>query len=150
MASHWAVKVSSAVISTFAILSSCILFTNAADTAQVTGTPSASQGTGTDTRFTTYIPLTETFSAPTECADAYMTTRGVMMAYGVGYGVSVDPNLVCAPGQMTTFWDQTRLNGGGVSHTVISAGPVVCPSDWSTVTSTVKDSSSTEADCCPP
>ncbi|KAI9703951.1 MAG: hypothetical protein M1820_005733 [Bogoriella megaspora] len=72
------------------------------------------------------------------------------MAYGVGYGVSVDTDLACAPGEMITYWDQTNL---GVSRTVISAGPVAgdvltyatsttesasVPSEWSMTTETIE------------
>ena len=106
--------------------------------------------TGSDGNFTSYIPLTTTFTAPASCTSLFWDSGPSLQAFAPGYGLSIDLDAQCVPPAMTTFWNQGLLfPGGSRQHTVISAGPVVCPKGWTTADRSTSDSISVQINCCP-
>ncbi|KAI9662259.1 MAG: hypothetical protein M1821_008426 [Bathelium mastoideum] len=106
--------------------------------------------TGPDGNFTSYIPLTTTFTPPASCTSLFWDSGPSLQAFAPGYGLSIDLNAQCVPPAMTTFWEQGLLFPGGArQHTVISAGPVVCPKGWTTADRSTSDSTSVQINCCP-
>ncbi|KAB8234047.1 uncharacterized protein BDW43DRAFT_66959 [Aspergillus alliaceus] len=98
---------------------------------------------------TSFIPLTTAWPASSGCASYFRLNGPSLMAYDPGYGLEINTDVICGPPALTTWWEQGRLGGGGPYHTAVSIGPLTCPEDFSTVVSSVKDSSSTLAMCCP-
>ena len=67
------------------------------------------------------VPFIERLPKPilVSCSDT-------LAAWDPGYGISVDTKVKCVPSAETTWWDQFRL--GLNSLTVVSLGPITCPS----------------------
>ncbi|KAL9088718.1 MAG: hypothetical protein Q9165_006027 [Trypethelium subeluteriae] len=106
--------------------------------------------TGSDGNFTSYIPLTTTFTPPASCSSLFWDSGPSLQAFAPGYGLSIDLDVQCVPPAMTTFWNQELLFPGGAhQHTVISAGPIVCPKGWTTADQSTSDSISVQINCCP-
>lgn len=99
---------------------------------------------------TSYIPLTTVFSAPSYCAGMFRQDGPGYMAYDPGYGIDINRDIICQPPAVTTWWEQGALGDAASDHTAVSLGPMTCPHGWSTVATSVKDSVSTAAMCCPP
>lgn len=99
---------------------------------------------------TTWLELLP-YTALATCKSKFRLNGVTLMAFDPGYGLDAEPDVICAPPEVTTWWEQTRLgNADEMSHTVLSLGPMTCPRDWVTVASSVKDQISTLAMCCPP
>ncbi|KAI0016764.1 hypothetical protein F4780DRAFT_661830 [Xylariomycetidae sp. FL0641] len=99
---------------------------------------------------TSFLPLTTTYTPSPSCSGVYRLNGPSLVAFDPGYGVDIDPSVQCAPPVMTTWWEQGRFgNGDQEGHTAVSIGPLICPDEWSTVASSVKDKTSTLAMCCP-
>ena len=97
---------------------------------------------------TSWIPLESAFPARQECTDKLWNYVGDIIAgWDPGYGVSANFDVTCHPKGVTTWWLQERL--GSNSDTVVSLGPVTCPEDYTTATTSAKDISSTLIACCP-
>ncbi|KAH8894374.1 hypothetical protein GQ53DRAFT_763114 [Thozetella sp. PMI_491] len=71
-----------------------------------------------------------------------------LVAWDPGYGLSVEPSLVCHPPQVTSWWDADRM-GVNTKATAYSLGPVVCPVAYSTVSISENGAGSTMVACCP-
>ncbi|KAF3908193.1 hypothetical protein AA313_de0202252 [Arthrobotrys entomopaga] len=98
---------------------------------------------------TSWIPIGSASPSSSGCESLYWSyVQSTLAAWDPGYGISVDSNARCVPPAVTTWWDQGRL--GGNSLTVISLGPITCPSAYATVTTTIENQSSTFVACCPP
>ncbi|KGO75606.1 hypothetical protein PITC_050360 [Penicillium italicum] len=98
---------------------------------------------------TSYVPLTTTWTPPSECYTKYRLDGPSLMAFDPAYGLDVETGLVCGPPAMTTWWEQGLLGDHGSYATRISIGPMSCPDNWSTLASSTKDSSSILQMCCP-
>ena len=99
---------------------------------------------------TSWIPLTTVFIPSASCSDEFRLNGPSLVAFDPGYGLDINPNVVCAPPAVTTWWEQGRLGqGDDPGHTAASLGPLTCPDAWKTVVSSIKDHSSTLAMCCP-
>ncbi|KAN0104457.1 hypothetical protein V8E51_010202 [Hyaloscypha variabilis] len=128
---------------------------------------------------TAWIPLTTDFSWSSACTGQFRLDGPSLMAFDPGYGLEVDTNVICQAPAVTSgfllsncsirsssllswsysvkhvivsgWWEQAKL---GVAtkegHTAASLQPMVCPVDFSTLASSVKDLSSTLGLCCPP
>ncbi|KAI0595169.1 hypothetical protein F4775DRAFT_570407 [Biscogniauxia sp. FL1348] len=100
---------------------------------------------------TSFIPLTTTFTPTAGCTDFFRLNGASLVAFDPGYGLDIDSNVRCLPSAVTTWWEQGRFgDASDGAHTAVSIGPLTCPDKWPTVASSVKDSSSTLAMCCPP
>jgi hypothetical protein len=101
---------------------------------------------------TSWIPLTAVFTPPPGCESTFRLIgdpgSGVLMAFDPGYGLDVDTAVKCAPSAVTTWWEHGRL--GENEKTRVSIQPLTCPYLWTTVATMVRDSSTTQAMCCPP
>ncbi|KAK6541153.1 hypothetical protein TWF694_008524 [Orbilia ellipsospora] len=98
---------------------------------------------------TSWVPIGTAFPSSRGCESLFWSVvANTLAAWDPGYGISVDSNTRCVPPAATTWWDQDRL--GANSLTVISIGPITCPSAYSTVTTSVENESSTFVACCPP
>ncbi|KPM41817.1 hypothetical protein AK830_g4751 [Neonectria ditissima] len=99
---------------------------------------------------TTWIGLTTVYTASAECRSQYRLNGPSLVAFDPGYGLDIDPSIICAPPAMTTWWEQGRLGrANDQDNTVVSLGPMTCPKDWITVVTSVQDEISTLAMCCP-
>lgn len=98
---------------------------------------------------TSYIPLATSWSASEGCSSSFRFNGPSLMAFDPAYGIDVNTNAVCNPPAVTTWWNQGNLGGGGSEHTIASIGPLTCPGGFSTVVTSVKDTISTKAMCCP-
>lgn len=99
---------------------------------------------------TSWVPLTTEFTASSSCSTEYRLNGPSLVAYDPGYGLDIDPDVICAPPAVTTWWEQGRLGRGNEDgHTAASLGPMTCPDGWATVVTSRKDQSSTLAMCCP-
>jgi len=96
-----------------------------------------------------YIPLTTTFTPTQGCSRLFRLNGPSLVAYDPGYGLDIDKRVVCQPSAVTSWWEQARLGVGDTDHTAVSLGPLICPDQWATVASSVKDESSTLHMCCP-
>ena len=97
---------------------------------------------------TSWIPVGTTFPSPSGCESLYWSVVVDRLAvWDPGYGISVDTNVKCLPPAATTWWDQDRL--GVDTATVVSLGPITCPSDYTTVTTMIQNQFSTFVACCP-
>lgn len=103
-----------------------------------------------DGTVTSFIPLTTTWTPSAGCETKYRLDGPSLMAFDPGYGLDVETGVICDPPAMTTWWEQGLLGGGGLYETAVSIGPLVCPSGWTTVAESTKDTTSTAAMCCPP
>ncbi|KAK8088163.1 hypothetical protein PG997_003124 [Apiospora hydei] len=113
--------------------------------------PPATDAAGTVTIF---VPLTTTFTAASSCSTLFRQNGPSLVAYDPGYGLDIHTRAgggKCAPGAVTTWWEQARLgfNDDDGHHTAASLGPLTCPDGWSTLASSRKDAQSTVAMCCP-
>ncbi|KAH8763293.1 hypothetical protein F5883DRAFT_463466 [Diaporthe sp. PMI_573] len=99
---------------------------------------------------TSYIPLKTVFAPPESCTSIFRQNGSSYVAYDPGYGLDINSNVICQPPAVTTWWNQADLGNAVSDHTVVSIGPLSCPSSWNTVATSVKDVSSTAAMCCPP
>jgi hypothetical protein len=98
---------------------------------------------------TSWIPVGTAFPSSSGCESLYWSfVPNTLAAWDPGYGISVDTNVKCVPPAETTWWDQNRL--GVNSLTIVSLGPITCPSAYTTVTTTIENQSSTFVACCPP
>ncbi|POS68712.1 hypothetical protein DHEL01_v212894 [Diaporthe helianthi] len=118
-------------------------------TASATGiyrSPDSSSGT-----ITSWIPFATTYSPhpEDECASAFWqwNQSSQLVAWDPGYGISVNQNLRCVPEAVTTWWLQGLL--GPNTETVVSIGPLTCPSAFSQVATHVEDETRTRVACCP-
>ena len=99
---------------------------------------------------TSWVPLMATFTPSIGCESKFRLNGPSLVAYDPGYGLDIDPKVKCAPPAVTTWWEQGRLGkGNDAGHTAASLGPMTCPNAWSTVATSVRDTS-TLAMCCPP
>ena len=97
---------------------------------------------------TSWIPIITTFASPSGCESLYWSyVIGTLAVWDPGYGISVDTHIKCHPRAATSWWDQGRL--GVDSATVVSLGPITCPSDYTTVTTMIQNQFSTFVACCP-
>ncbi|OMP83029.1 hypothetical protein BK809_0001221 [Diplodia seriata] len=103
-----------------------------------------------DGEVTSWIPLTAAFTPTEGCESAFRLNGPSLVAFDPGYGLDIDQRVKCAPSAVTTWWEQGRLGVGPSEHTAVSIQPLTCPHEWSTVASSIKDGSSTQAMCCPP
>lgn len=103
----------------------------------------------TDGTVTSFIPLTTAWPSSSGCASIFRLNGPSLVAYDPGYGLDIDTDVMCAPPAVTTWWEQGHLFGGGSRHTAVSIGPLTCPEDFTTATSSIRDGSSTLAMCCP-
>ncbi|KAK7951214.1 uncharacterized protein PG986_006942 [Apiospora aurea] len=92
--------------------------------------------------------------SPMPCSTLFRQNGPSLVAYDPGYGLDIDTRAgggKCAPGAVTTCWEQARLgfNDDDGHHTAASLGPLTCPDGWSTLASSRKDAQSTVAMCCP-
>jgi hypothetical protein len=100
---------------------------------------------------TSWIPLTTSFASVSGCSNSYMLEGPSLVAFDPGYGLSINSDATCQPSAVTTWWKQARLGGGsGSGHTAVSILPLTCPDGWSTVATSISDSTTTQAMCCPP
>ncbi|KAJ5918617.1 hypothetical protein N7466_010609 [Penicillium verhagenii] len=97
---------------------------------------------------TSFLPLATVYTFPGSCSTKYRLDRPSLMAFDPAYGIDVQTGVDCGPAAVTTWWNSPDVTNGGYK-TVVSIGPVKCPSDWSTVASSTKDSTSTALMCCP-
>lgn len=97
---------------------------------------------------TSWTPVTTEFTAPSECSSLKLANNPQLYAaWDPGYGVSVDTRYTCHPKAVTTWWLANKL--GDNPATVVSLGPISCPSEYQTAQSSVKDATSTMVYCCP-
>ncbi|KAK8055337.1 hypothetical protein PG993_000564 [Apiospora rasikravindrae] len=113
--------------------------------------PPATDDEGT---VTVFVPLTTTFTAAPSCSTLFRQNGPSLVAYDPGYGLDIDTRAgggKCAPGAVTTWWEQARLgfNDDDGHHTAASLEPLTCPDGWLTLASSQKDAQSTVAMCCP-
>ncbi|OJJ42572.1 hypothetical protein ASPZODRAFT_2119698 [Penicilliopsis zonata CBS 506.65] len=88
---------------------------------------------------TFWLPISEWKYVPTS-----------LVAWDPGYGIWVQPGLLCQPPQMTSWWDANHILSQVDLHaTQLSIGPVVCPDAYTTATTSVNEASSTLVACCP-
>lgn len=100
---------------------------------------------------TLWIELSTTYTAAESCKTKFRLNGYDLVAFDPGYGLDIDPNVVCAPAAVTTWWEQGRVGrANDQGNSIISLGPMVCPNDWKTVATSVKSKISTLAMCCPP
>ncbi|TDZ40486.1 hypothetical protein C8035_v004146 [Colletotrichum spinosum] len=100
---------------------------------------------------TSFIALPTPSTPPSSCSTVFRLNGVSLVAYDPGFGIDIDTRVRCAPGAVTTWWEQGRLGlNDGQGHTAVSIGPLACPDRRSTVASSVKDDTSTLAMCCPP
>ncbi|OJD30143.1 lpxtg-domain-containing protein [Diplodia corticola] len=102
-----------------------------------------------DGEVTSWIPLTAAFTPTAGCESSFRLNGPSLVAFDPGYGLDIDQRVKCAPSAVTTWWEQGRLEGGPSEHTAVSIQPLTCPDHWSTVVTSIKDESSTQAMCCP-
>ncbi|KIM95363.1 hypothetical protein OIDMADRAFT_34127 [Oidiodendron maius Zn] len=107
------------------------------------GIPTANTAAGTTTT-TSFLPLTTAWSAPSICTTVFLGGDWWNIN-DPQYGLWVDPGVLCLPPAATTWWDQTWASN---SLTTWSLGPVVCPQAYSTVMTSMQDTSTFIA-CCP-
>ncbi|KAI1409709.1 hypothetical protein F5Y13DRAFT_203117 [Hypoxylon sp. FL1857] len=98
---------------------------------------------------TSFVPLTTIFTPSDGCSGYFRQNGPSLVAFDPGYGLDIDPDVRCLPSAVTTWWEQGRLGGDSGGHTAISLGPLVCPYEWQTVVTSIEDTSSTLAMCCP-
>lgn len=103
-----------------------------------------------DGSVTSYVPLTTVYTPPSSCSTIFRQDGPSYVAYDPGYGLEISSNTICQPPAVTTWWEQKALGDPASDHTAVSIGPLTCPSSWVTVATSVKDSASTAAMCCPP
>ncbi|KAI1778186.1 hypothetical protein F4818DRAFT_289064 [Hypoxylon cercidicola] len=97
---------------------------------------------------TSWIPITTAHPTHPGCESLiWKYNPTVLAAWDPGYGVEVDTDATCLPKPVTTWWLQDRF--GPIKETVLSIGPVTCPQDYYTATTSKKDDSSTYVACCP-
>ena len=97
---------------------------------------------------TSWIPVGTTFPSQSGCESLYWSVVvGTLAVWDPGYGISVDTNVKCLPPAATTWWNQNNL--GVDSLTRVSLGPITCPSDYTTGTTTIRNQFSTFVACCP-
>lgn len=100
---------------------------------------------------TSFIELPTIFTPPSSCSTIYRLNGFSLVAYDPGFGIDIDTRVRCAPGAVTTWWEQARLGIiTGEGHTAVSIGPLACPDRWTTVATSIKNEISTLAMCCPP
>lgn len=97
---------------------------------------------------TSYIPLTDVFVPPESCKSVFREGAS-WIAYDLLYGLEINSNVVCQPSAVTTWWTQATSGSPLSGQTIVSIGPLSCPSSWNTVATSLKDVSSTAAMCCP-
>ncbi|KAF1827946.1 uncharacterized protein K489DRAFT_32124 [Dissoconium aciculare CBS 342.82] len=98
---------------------------------------------------TSFLPLTTTYTAPASCSSIFQLEGPDLVAFDPAYALRVDSKVVCNPSAVTSWWLQALLGVNTADHTDIQLGPLVCPSGWQTLASSVSDKSSTFAFCCP-
>ena len=95
---------------------------------------------------TSWLPVTTAWSAPAACSSLVWEGYPPYLAVNdPGYGIYVDPGVRCLPSAATQWWEQNHNNYGS---TTFSLGPITCPMTYTTVTTSVQDSSTFIA-CCP-
>ncbi|KAI1490880.1 hypothetical protein F5X96DRAFT_512519 [Biscogniauxia mediterranea] len=100
---------------------------------------------------TSFIPLTTIFTPTAGCTEFFRLNGPSLVAFDPGYGLDIDIDVRCLPSAVTTWWEQGLFgDASDGTHTAVSIGPLICPDKWATVASSIKDSSSTLAMCCPP
>jgi hypothetical protein len=110
-------------------------------------TMSATAETNGD-QVTSWIPLTTVFTPSPGCESIFRSLGGNgLVAFDPGYGLDVDLAVKCAPPEVTTWWEQGRR--GGNTNTRVEIQPITCPILWTTVATSIKDSTTTEIACCP-
>ncbi|KAJ5628946.1 hypothetical protein N7490_011174 [Penicillium lividum] len=98
---------------------------------------------------TSFVPLTTVYTFPSSCSTKYRLDGPSLMAFDPAYGIDVQTGVDCVPPAQTTWWESEVVTGTGDYTTVRSIGPIECPSDWSTLATSIKDSTSTAVMCCP-
>ncbi|KAK6949230.1 hypothetical protein Daesc_009304 [Daldinia eschscholtzii] len=98
---------------------------------------------------TSFVPLATSFTPSSECSGYFRLNGPSLVAFDPGYGLDIDDSVRCVPSAVTTWWEQGRLGTNDDGHTALSLGPLICPYEWQTVATSIKDKSSTLAMCCP-
>ncbi|KAI1657336.1 hypothetical protein F4813DRAFT_361102 [Daldinia decipiens] len=97
---------------------------------------------------TSWIPIPTAHPHQPGCENSlWKFVPTIIAAWDPGYGLSVGGVTTCHPKPVTTWWLQERL--GPIRETILSLGPITCPSDYYTATVSAKDASSTYVACCP-
>jgi hypothetical protein len=101
---------------------------------------------------TSFLPVTSTFTAPDECSSTFVAhgtweSGAIAYAFDANYGLWVSKGLRCNPPEFTVWWNQVWL--GLTESTTMLLGPIVCPSAYTTATTTAINSESTLVGCCP-
>lgn len=111
--------------------------------ASLTYAPSTLSGTTT-----TWLPITSAWPSVAAC-QTIVWNNPVYTQYNdvndPGYGILVDKALTCLPPVATTWWE-SQPNDGVNTYNL---GPIVCPSAYSTATTSTKGIGSTWVACCP-
>ena len=101
---------------------------------------------------TSWIPLTTVWTPPSGCNSAFLLGGSGLVAFDIRYGMSIETASSCQLPEVTSSFFQGLLGGPGKapdSQTYVSLLSFTCPDGFSTVVTSVKDVSTTEAMCCP-
>lgn len=90
---------------------------------------------------TSWIPLTTVFTPPSGCESSFRFV-GSLLAFASNYGGIANK---CVAPAVTSWWEQVDRDGS----TITSIQPLTCPYLWTTATTVVTDSTSTQIMCCP-
>lgn len=126
-------------------------FSSSHPTMATTHAPETNFGT-----VTSWLPLTTAFPYQSGCSSAlwarvgYTSSQfGDAVAFDPGYGITVDPELICMPSQATLWWETETAPTVDEVATLYSIGPVVCPEAHTTAGTSVVNADSTFVACCP-
>lgn len=105
---------------------------------------------------TSWLSLTTVFPYQSGCSSSIWARWGFIesltfdaVAFDPGYGITVDPAVVCMPSQVTLWWEtETAPTVNGVA-TRYSVGLIACPEAFTTAGTSVVNSETTQVICCP-
>ena len=104
---------------------------------------------------TSWLPLTTAWPAHPACSTkAWVRFSQIIPSvaewpyiYDPAYAETVDDSVTCLPPRATSWWQGANTHTNPV--TSYSLGPIVCPEDYTTATTTVVSTGSTSVVCCP-
>ena len=85
---------------------------------------------------------------PAECSEAIYSAGGMAIAFAPVFSTSISP-IDCLPTEATAYYSQAISPAAEGLPIVTSLGPFICPSGYTTGTTSVLNSLSTFVGCCP-
>ncbi|CZR67976.1 uncharacterized protein PAC_17875 [Phialocephala subalpina] len=96
---------------------------------------------------TSYLPLTTAWSAPAQCSSLFLDSGGNLYLNAPEYQNDMPRAPACMPPQISPWWYQS-LNTASPTVTLLGGYDFLCPEAYTTVFSSVVDSTTTIG-CCP-